>query len=88
MSLTSDPPTVGARELRNETRAVLDRVLEGDSVIVTLDGRPVARIEPLDSRPTFVSTDYFLTHILRPADPGLRDLLDELDEYLDNDEFT
>ena len=86
MSLTSDPPTVGARELRNETRAVLDRVLEGDSVIVTLDGRPVARIEPLATKPTWVdATTFFST--LRLADRGLLDDLAEIDEYLDDHEF-
>ena len=86
MALTSDPPTVGARELRNETRAVLDRVLEGDSVIITLDGRPVARIEPLERRPRYVDTRWFLDN-LHQADPGLRDFLRELDEEIDNHEF-
>jgi prevent-host-death family protein len=86
MALTSDPPTVGARELRNETRSVLDRVIEGDTVIVTLDGRPVARIEPISTKPRWVNTEKFLKN-LRQADPGLRDELREFDEYIDNNEF-
>jgi len=86
MALTSIPPTVGARELRNETRSVLDRVLEGDAVIVTLDGRPVARIEPISTKPRWVNTEKFLKN-LRRADPGLLDELREFDEYIDNNEF-
>jgi prevent-host-death family protein len=86
MALTSNPPTVGARELRNETRSVLDRVLEGDAVIVTLDGRPVARIEPISTKPRWVNTEKFLKN-LRQADPGLLDELREFDEYIDNNEF-
>ncbi len=86
MALTSEPPSVGARELRNETRSVLDRVMEGDTVIVTLDGRPVARIEPLSTKPRWVNTEKFLKN-LRRADPGLRDELREFDDVIDNDEF-
>lgn len=86
MSLSSDPPSVGARELRNETRAVLDRVLEGDSVLVTLDGRPVARIEPLATKPTWVDAERFLS-TLHLADRGLLDDLRDFDEMLDDHEF-
>ena len=86
VALTSEPPTVGARELRNETRSVLDRVLEGDTVIVTLDWRPVARIEPISTKPHLINTEKFLKS-LRQADPGLLDELREFDEYIDNNEF-
>ncbi len=86
MALTSDPPTVGARELRNETRSVLDRVIEGDTVIITLDGRPVARIEPISAKPRWVNTEKFLAN-LRFADRELLDELREFDELIDNHEF-
>lgn len=35
------------RELRNQGGRVLDRVLAGEHVTITRDGRPVARLEPL-----------------------------------------
>ena len=35
------------RELRNEGGRVLDRVLAGESVLVTRDGQPVAELRPL-----------------------------------------
>jgi len=34
------------RELRNQGGRVLDRVLAGERVTITRDGRPVARLEP------------------------------------------
>jgi prevent-host-death family protein len=34
------------RELRNHGGRVLDRVAAGERVVVTRDGRPVARLEP------------------------------------------
>lgn len=40
--------TVGVRELRNNLRAVLARVKDGEEVLVTEHGRTVARISPPD----------------------------------------
>src|SRR6476646_10510916 len=40
---------VGVRELRAQLRHWLDRVREGDEVVVTEHGRPVARIVPADA---------------------------------------
>jgi len=34
------------RDLRNQGGRVLDRVLAGERVTITRDGRPVARLEP------------------------------------------
>ncbi|MFN2470761.1 MAG: type II toxin-antitoxin system Phd/YefM family antitoxin [Gaiellaceae bacterium] len=38
---------VGIRELRENLRAVLERVKAGDAVVITERGRPVARLVPL-----------------------------------------
>ncbi|MGH3425264.1 MAG: type II toxin-antitoxin system Phd/YefM family antitoxin [Nocardioidaceae bacterium] len=35
------------RDLRNHGGLVLDRVVAGESVTVTRDGKPVARLEPM-----------------------------------------
>lgn len=35
------------RDLRNQGGRVLDRVLAGERVTITRDGRPVARLEPV-----------------------------------------
>ena len=38
---------VSVRELRNEGGQVLERVVRGESLTVTMDGRPVAELRPL-----------------------------------------
>ena len=70
---------VASRELRNSTRALLDRVEAGEEITITVDGRPVARLEPIDRRPRWMSRGEFVARILpRQADPGLRRELREL----------
>lgn len=39
--------SVTVRELRNEGGAVIDRVIAGETLIVTRDGQPVAELRPL-----------------------------------------
>lgn len=38
---------VTVRELRNEGGAVIDRVIAGETLVVTRDGQPVAELRPL-----------------------------------------
>lgn len=79
--------TVGARELRNTTRSVLERVAAGEEVTITLDGHPVARVCPIETRRTAVPRDAFLNLIERwPADAGLADDLRELFPEMTDDE--
>ena len=64
---------IGSRELRNNTRALLDRVEAGESITITVAGRPVAILEPIDRRPRFVSRGEFVHRVLtHQADPALR----------------
>ena len=70
---------VASRELRNNTRALLERVAAGEIVTITVDGRPVAILSPPKRRPTWMARDEFLRRIVRhQADPGLRRELVEL----------
>jgi len=70
---------VASRDLRNQTRALLDRVEAGESLTVTVDGRPVAVLQPVGRRPLWVSRNEFASQVLpRQADPGLGADLDEL----------
>ena len=64
---------IGSRELRNNTRALLERVEAGESITITVAGRPVAILEPVDRRPRFVARDLFIRRVLsNQADPALR----------------
>ena len=63
---------VAARELRNETRSVLERVESGESVTITVGGRPVATLEPIRARGEFTSRSDFIRAVIeRQADPAL-----------------
>lgn len=63
---------IASRELRNNTRALLDRVEAGESVTITVDGRPVAILEPPSRRPRWIPRGEFLRRVVpRQADPAL-----------------
>jgi prevent-host-death family protein len=70
---------VASRELRNNTRAVLARVETGESITITVGGRPVATLEPIGRRPRSMSREEFIRRLLpAQADAGLRRELQDL----------
>ena len=70
---------VASRELRNQTRSLLERVAAGETIRITVDGRPVAALEPLPDRPRWMARDEFVRRVLvSQADPGLARELAEL----------
>jgi prevent-host-death family protein len=63
---------VASRDLRNNTRQVLARVEAGESVTITVDGRPVAELRPAGRRPRWMRRDEFVHQVLGgQADAGL-----------------
>jgi prevent-host-death family protein len=63
---------VASRQLRNQTRALLERVAQGEDITITVDGRAVARLVPPDTRPRWMPRARFQATILdRQADAGL-----------------
>lgn len=68
---------VASRELRNETRRVLALVEAGEAVTITVNGRPVATLEPVRARRRWVGRDEFVGRLVQ-ADPGLEAELAEL----------
>jgi prevent-host-death family protein len=65
---------VPSRDLRNDTAAVLRKVEAGDDVVITVNGRPVAALVPIQrSRRCWLGRAE-LAQRLRTcqADPGLR----------------
>ena len=70
--------TIPARELRNDVSGVLRRVEAGQPFVVTVSGRPVARLVPLE-RSTWAPGRAFLDEVARvAADPALLDDLRHL----------
>lgn len=47
--------TITARQLHQETKAVLNQLEQGESLVITRNGRTIARIEPVAAaeRPTW-----------------------------------
>lgn len=71
--------TVASRELRNRTRQVLEQVEAGEDVVITVDGRAVARVTRVSRKPRWVPKATFFADLRRvQADAGLRTDLDEL----------
>ena len=78
--------SIASRELRNNTRALLDRVAAGEEVTITVDGLPVARVCPLEQRPRALQRELFLQMLARHrADPGLTVFLAELNSETTDD---
>ena len=70
---------IASRELRNNTRSLLNRVEAGEEVTITVDGRPVAVLQPLGRRPRWLGSVEFLRRVgPRQADSGLRTEFHEL----------
>jgi prevent-host-death family protein len=77
---------VPSRELRNQTRALLERVRAGEHITVTIDGRPVATLGPVTRHARWLSRTAFIDRVLtHQADPGLSAELAKLaDETTDD----
>jgi prevent-host-death family protein len=70
---------VPAREIRNHTAAVLQRVRDGEDVTITSNGVPVAQLVPMRTHKarSFSKAELSLV-LMHQADPGLRADLDRL----------
>jgi prevent-host-death family protein len=73
--------SVTIRELRNNGREVVDRVLGGESLVVTRSGTPVAELRPLGPPAVDAATLLARWSALPPIDP-LR-LRADIDRYVD-----
>lgn len=71
---------IPVRELRNSVSAVLRRAEAGEEFVVTVQGRPVARVSGIEMRPSTMPTPVVFAALRRvSADPGL---LDDLSHVL------
>lgn len=63
-----------SRELRDRTRTLLDRAGAGESITITVDGRPVAVLGPVTRRRQWMSKTEFVHRVGgRQADRALHD---------------
>lgn len=64
------PNHVGVRELRNQVAAVVRRAGGGDRVVVTVDGRPVAQLGPIEPAGGVTLDDLVAAGLVRPPGRG------------------
>jgi prevent-host-death family protein len=71
---------VASRELRNDTAGLLRRVEEGEKVVITRRGKPVADLVPHRPETSRWFTPEEVMEVVEhsSADPGLRDDLERL----------
>jgi prevent-host-death family protein len=70
---------VGSRELRNNTRRLLERVEAGEKITITVDGRPIALLVPMERKPRWISKNELIATLSRLVpDPELADDLRRL----------
>lgn len=62
---------VASRELRNNTRSLVTRVKSGETIVITVDGEPVAELRPVDHRRRWIPRDEVFADFVQ-ADPALR----------------
>ncbi|HVY78293.1 MAG TPA: type II toxin-antitoxin system prevent-host-death family antitoxin [Solirubrobacterales bacterium] len=81
---------VATRDLRNKTADLLKRVEAGESIVITVRGKPVADLVPHRSEgPRWLGPDEVMEIVTKySADPGLRDDLKRLDETTDEDRLN
>lgn len=72
---------VTSRDLRNRTADVIGRVERGESLVVTVDRRPVARLEPLPARSVWVPRQRMIDDFAQTD----RELIDQLKEIRSDD---
>jgi prevent-host-death family protein len=67
------------RQLESHATELLRRVEAGERFAVTVEGKPVATLRPVDSRPQWISRETFLRTVgIHQADPALTDVLRDL----------
>ena len=78
MYYSSKMTEVPSRELRNNTRDLIMRANKGESIVITVDGIPLAELQPVSAKRRWVPKAE-LEHIFFSIDRGL---IDELNEGL------
>jgi prevent-host-death family protein len=80
----SDAVRVAIRDLRNDTRSVIDAVERGVDVVLTRRGHPIARIVPIE--PDGDDLDRWLDDVT--ADPNDSGLLAEIERLRRDEDDT
>ncbi|HVD86124.1 MAG TPA: type II toxin-antitoxin system prevent-host-death family antitoxin [Solirubrobacterales bacterium] len=70
-------PTIPQKELRNNSGEILRRAEAGEKFTITVSGRPVAQLGPIERRRTWVDSSVLEELWSLPVDPDyMRDIED------------
>ncbi|MEK7292586.1 MAG: type II toxin-antitoxin system prevent-host-death family antitoxin [Actinomycetota bacterium] len=77
---------VASRELRNHTRDLISRAEQGETIVITVDGRPTAELRAIGGKRRWIPKDEFFADFY-PADPAMLDEIrgPEIETNLDLD---
>lgn len=82
MCYTCSMSTVASRQLRNRTRSLITRAKNGESIIITVDGQPVAELRAIrETKQWRPKNEVFAA--FTQADSGLRTDLRTRNDLLD-----
>lgn len=63
---------VASRELRNNTRDLIMRAEQGETIVITVDGRPTAELRAIGGKRRWIPKNEFFADF-HPADPAMLD---------------
>lgn len=70
---------IASRQLRNDTRGVLRRAEQGETIVITVDGKPAAELRAVAGRMQWMAAADFVARLAdAQADPALRADLDDI----------
>lgn len=71
---------VASRELRNDTAGLIKRAAAGEDIVITVNGKPAARLISMTGRRKWIPREELIARLLASqADPGLRDDLKSME---------
>ena len=80
---------VASRELRNDTAGLIRRAAAGEDIVITVNGKPAARLTALPATPVrrrWIPRDELIEMLLQSrADPTLRDDLKFMEDDTTDD---
>ena len=78
MCYSSGMAEVPSRELRNNTRDLIARANKGETIVITVDGIPMAELQPVSSKAKWVRKEIFFVDFVQADAAMLRDIREGL----------
>lgn len=78
MCYSSGMAEVPSRELRNNTRDLITRANKGEAIVITVDGIPMAELQPVSSKAKWVRKEIFFVDFVQADAAMLRDIREGL----------